>query len=69
MLEGPQAPPAAPDWDVMAALFLDESLTPAALRIAVLRALGMPEAQIRAKLGLPKRTCSDTIEILSRPRW
>jgi len=59
---------AAPDHDEMVALFLDKSLPPNALRIAGLRALGMPEAQIKAKLALPKRTYYDAIAILSRPR-
>ncbi len=58
----------APDHDEMVALFLDKSLPPNALRIAGLRALGMPEAQIRAKLALPKRTYYDAVEILRRPR-
>ena len=59
---------AAPDYDEMAALFLDKSLPPNALRVAGLRALGMPEAQIRAKLNLPRRTYYDAVAILSRPR-
>ena len=52
----------------LAALFLDKSLPPNALRLAGLRALGMPEAQIRAKLAMPKRTYYDAVEILRRPR-
>jgi len=57
-----------PDRDELVALLLDKSLPPAALRIAALRALGMPEAQIRAKLAMPKRTYYDAVTILSRPR-
>jgi hypothetical protein len=61
---------AAPDRDELVALLLDKSLPPNALRVAMLRALGMPEAQIRAKLKLPKRTYYDAVQILSsRPRW
>ena len=59
---------AAPDPDELVALLLDKSLPPNALRIAGLRALGMPEAQIRAKLAMPKRTYYDAVRILSRPR-
>lgn len=59
---------AEPDRAELTALFLDKSLPPNALRLAGLRALGMPEAQIRAKLGLPRRTYYDAIAILSRPR-
>ena len=59
---------AAPDADELVALLLDKSLPPNALRIAGLRALGMPEAQIRAKLAMPKRTYYDAIGILSRSR-
>ena len=60
---------AAIDRDELAALLLDKSLPPNALRVAGLRALGMPEAQIRAKLRLPKRTYYDAVRILScRPR-
>jgi hypothetical protein len=58
----------APDPDELVALLLDKSLPPNALRIAGLRALGMPEAQIRAKLAMPKRTYYDAVTILSRPR-
>lgn len=58
----------APDYDEMAALLLDQSLTLAALRIAGLRAIGMPEAQIRAKLGIPQRTYYHAIGIISRSR-
>jgi hypothetical protein len=59
---------AAIDRDELVALLLDKSLPPNALRLAALRALGMPEAQIRAKLGLPKRTYYDAVGILSRSR-
>jgi hypothetical protein len=59
----------AADRDELVAILLDKSLPPNALRVAGLRALGMPEAQIRAKLRLPKRTYYDAIGILSRPRW
>jgi len=60
---------AAPDRDELVALLLDKSLPPNALRVAGLRALGMPEAQIRAKLKLPKRTYYDAVRILARNRW
>lgn len=59
---------ATPDRDELVALLLDKSLPPNALRLAALRALGMPEAQIRAKLNFPKRTYYDAIAILSQPR-
>lgn len=56
------------DRDELVAIMLDKSLPPNALRVATLRALGMPEAQIRAKLAMPRRTYYDAIEILRRPR-
>ena len=57
-----------PDRDVLVSILLDKSLPPNALRIAALRALGMPEAQIRARLKMPKRTYYDAVTILSRVR-
>ena len=59
----------APDRDELVALLLDKSLPPNALRVAGLRALGMPEPQIRAKLKMPKRTYYDAVRILARNRW
>jgi hypothetical protein len=58
----------AADRDELVSLLLDKSLPPNALRIAALRVLGMPEAQIRAKLAMPRRTYYDAVAILSRPR-
>ena len=58
-----------PGRDELMTLLLDKSLPPNALRVAGLRALGMPEAQIRAKLKLPKRTYYDAVRILARNRW
>jgi hypothetical protein len=59
---------ATPDRDELVTLLLDKSLPPNALRVAGLRALGMPEAQIRARLKMPKRTYYDAVTILSRAR-
>lgn len=66
--KGPKPRRPAIDRDEMIALLLDKTLPPNALRLAGLRALGMPEAQIRAKLGLPRRTYYDAVRILSLPR-
>ena len=57
------------DRDELVALMLDKTLPPNALRIAGLRALGMPEAQIRAKLKIPERTYYDALRILAGKRW
>ena len=57
------------DPDELAAILLDKSLPPNALRIAGLRALGVPEAQIRAKLKIPERTYYDALRILAGKRW
>ena len=65
---GPKPRRTALDRDELVALMLDKSLPPNALRLAALRALGMPEAQIRAKLNLPRRTYYDAVTILSLPR-
>lgn len=59
----------APDRDELVALLLDKTLPPNALRIAGLRALGMPEAQIRVKLKIPERTYYDALRILAGKRW
>ena len=59
---------AMPERDELVALLLDKSLPPNALRVAGLRLLGMPEAQIRARLKMPKRTYYDAVTTLSRSR-
>lgn len=60
---------AMPSRDMLVTLLLDKSLPPNALRIAGLRALGMPESQIRAKLKIPERTYYDALRILAGKRW
>jgi hypothetical protein len=65
---GPKPRRPGVDRDELIALMLDKSLPPNALRLAALRALGMPEAQIRAKLNFPRRTYYDAVTILSLSR-
>jgi hypothetical protein len=52
----------------LAALLLDKSLPPNALRIACLLTLGMPGPQIREKLALSKQSWSDAVRILGQNR-
>jgi ssDNA-binding Zn-finger/Zn-ribbon topoisomerase 1 len=61
--------PARPaDPDELITLILDRSVTGNALRLGLLRMLGMTTAEAAGKLGMPKSTRYDALRILGRPR-
>lgn len=56
------------DKDTLIALMLDKSVPVNAIRLGALRALGMPEQEIREKLAMPRRTYYDAVRILAQNR-
>lgn len=58
----------AVDYDELTAILLDKSLPPNAMRLGGLRALGMPEKQIKEKLAFPRQTYYDAVRILGQRR-
>ncbi len=58
-----------PDAAELEALALDKTITPNALRMAILRELGWGTRRIAGELKLPRRTYYDAVRILAqRPR-
>lgn len=63
-----RAKKSAPDPGELVQIVLDTSLTPAALRVALLQHLGMSSTEIRIRLAMPKQTWSDVVRILGQNR-
>jgi len=56
------------DPDELITLILDRSVTGSALRLGLLRMLGMTTAEAAGKLGMPKSTRYGALKILGRSR-
>lgn len=57
-----------PDLELLQALLLDQDVPGSALRLGCLRAIGMPEKEIRENLGLPRRTYYFAVQWLAQNR-
>ena len=64
----PRSRKTAPDLDRIRALLLDKEIPASALRLGCLRAMGVPEKEIRKELGLPKRTYYFAVQWLAQNR-